>query len=287
MTTLASILPTSASPDPKLTRPIVPAALTNKPVEQKKSPQVDAQNQEKSREQSPPIREKGYLAEENSTSKTSSSNGPLGANLGGASAVVLQVSEARTSSSSSDLSFKATEPTSSEKSSLTNELTDEEKQIVADLKARDAEVRRHEQAHAASGGGYTGAIEYEYTRGPDDQRYAISGKVSIDTSSVPDNPEATIEKMRIIQSAALAPASPSGADRAVAAEAAAKLRQAEAALKEKRSEEKVEKEEALEQRPSQLERLQSTQESESQAFTNNLGSEAETVPFQQGIDLIA
>ncbi len=49
--------------------------------------------------------------------------------------------------------------------------------------------------------------------------YAVGGEVKIDTS--PERtPEATVSKMQQVRRAALAPADPSGTDRAVAAEAA-------------------------------------------------------------------
>lgn len=44
--------------------------------------------------------------------------------------------------------------------------------------------------------------------------------MQIDTAPVAGDPEATIEKMRIVQAAAMAPAKPSAADRAFAAKAA-------------------------------------------------------------------
>lgn len=91
------------------------------------------------------------------------------------------------------------------------------------LKARDAEVRAHEQAHATTGGAYAGAPSFEYQRGPDGRNYAVGGEVSIDVSAIPGDPEATIRKMEQVQRAALAPAEPSGADRAVAATADATM----------------------------------------------------------------
>lgn len=90
---------------------------------------------------------------------------------------------------------------------------------LQELKARDREVRAHEQAHQAVGGQYAGAASYTYQRGPDGNQYAIGGEVSIDISPVAGDPRATIEKMRIVRAAAMAPAQPSGQDRAVAAEA--------------------------------------------------------------------
>lgn len=102
-----------------------------------------------------------------------------------------------------------------------SELTDEEKEEVQELKKRDAEVRRHEQAHKASAGSFSkGAPTFEYETGPDGRQYAVGGEVNIDTSKVPDDPDATIRKMQTIQRAANAPAEPSSKDRQVAAKAA-------------------------------------------------------------------
>lgn len=92
--------------------------------------------------------------------------------------------------------------------------------LLAQLRARDREVRLHEAAHAAVGGRYAGAPAFQYDRGPDGRNYAVGGEVSISTGPVPGDPQATIEKARIIRAAALAPAEPSAQDRRVAAEAA-------------------------------------------------------------------
>jgi hypothetical protein len=99
------------------------------------------------------------------------------------------------------------------------ELTEEEKEVVEKLKARDQEVRAHESAHAAAGGQYAGAPTFSYQQGPDGRRYAIGGEVSIDLSPG-GTPEETARKADQIRAAALAPADPSGQDRAVAAAAA-------------------------------------------------------------------
>lgn len=101
------------------------------------------------------------------------------------------------------------------------QLSEGEREQVQELKKQDAEIHRHEQAHAAAGGQYAGAPQYGYTTGPDGQRYANSGHVAIDVSPVAGNPKATIEKMSVVQRAANAPAEPSGADRSVAARATA------------------------------------------------------------------
>ncbi|MDZ4700123.1 MAG: putative metalloprotease CJM1_0395 family protein [Rhodothermales bacterium] len=102
---------------------------------------------------------------------------------------------------------------------IDRELTVEERQQVDDLKKRDEEVRRHEEAHFRAGGRYASSPHYEYQTGPDGKRYAVGGSVDIDTSAVPDNPRATLEKARIIKRAALAPEEPSNQDRKVAREA--------------------------------------------------------------------
>ena len=84
----------------------------------------------------------------------------------------------------------------------------------------DAEVRAHENAHKAAAGQHArGGPTYEYERGPDGRRYAVGGEIRIDTSPVPDDPDATILKMRQVRRAALAPAEPSPQDRRVASEA--------------------------------------------------------------------
>ncbi len=111
-------------------------------------------------------------------------------------------------------------------------LSEEERQQVTDLKRRDREVRAHEQAHKAAGGGHTGAIQFEYQTGPDGRRYAVGGEVAIDVSAVAGDPRATIAKMQQVRRAALAPAQPSSQDRAVAARASALEAQARAELGE-------------------------------------------------------
>ena len=99
-----------------------------------------------------------------------------------------------------------------------------------ELKARDREVRAHEAAHQAVGGQYAGSISYVYERGADGAQYAVGGEVSISTSPVGGDPQATIDKMRVVRAAALAPAEPSPQDRAVAAEAMQLMLQAQAEL---------------------------------------------------------
>lgn len=98
-------------------------------------------------------------------------------------------------------------------------LSEEEQQQVDKLKARDREVRTHEQAHiAAASGASVSGPSFSYQQGPDGQRYAIGGHVNIDVSPG-RTPEETLRKAQAVERAALAPAEPSGQDQAVAAQA--------------------------------------------------------------------
>lgn len=115
------------------------------------------------------------------------------------------------------------------------ELTDEQKQQVAELKARDREVRNHEAAHKAAAVGLRASgPNYTFQTGPDGQRYAVGGEVNIDTSPG-RTPEETVRKADQIIRAARAPAEPSGQDQAVAAQAAAMGAQARAEVAAKKS----------------------------------------------------
>ena len=110
------------------------------------------------------------------------------------------------------------------------QLNEQERQELQELKQRDKEVRTHEQAHRAAGGGHAGAISLQFTQGPDGKRYAVEGSVPIDLSPVAGDPAATIRKMQQVQRAALAPAGPSGADRRIAAQARRAEQQARSEL---------------------------------------------------------
>jgi hypothetical protein len=110
------------------------------------------------------------------------------------------------------------------------QLRPDEQRQVGELKRRDAEVRRHEQAHAAAGGAHTGAPHYHFEKGPDGQLYAVAGEVAVDASPVRGDPRATILKMQQVVRAALAPADPSGQDQQVAAAAAAVIASARVEL---------------------------------------------------------
>ncbi len=130
-------------------------------------------------------------------------------------------SAAREENQSSDQSSAESNPPSSATVSETG-LTESEKRLVTELKQRDMEVKRHEMAHiSASGGLAVSGANFSYQRGPDGTNYAVGGEVSIDTSPVSGDPEATVAKMQQVRSAALAPADPSAQDMKVAAQASA------------------------------------------------------------------
>ncbi len=131
----------------------------------------------------------------------------------------------------------------SDSSQKTEQQAAEDKVIIDQLKSRDREVRLHEAAHASVGGQYAGSPSFEYTTGPDGNRYRTGGEVGISTSPVNGDPQATLAKARVIQAAALAPAQPSAQDRRIAAEAAQLELQAQQDLRELNLEEKAEEEE--------------------------------------------
>lgn len=111
-------------------------------------------------------------------------------------------------------------------------------QAISELAARDRHVRAHEQAHLSASGGYaTSGASFTYQVGPDGRRYAVGGEVSIDTSPIAGNPEATIQKAQVIQRAALAPSDPSAQDRSVHAQAVQMEVSARQELQRQKSEE--------------------------------------------------
>ena len=137
-------------------------------------------------------------------------------------------------------------------------LTEEERRIVAELQRVDAEIRRHEQAHAAVGGPYAGAPAYQTVRGPDGRLYAVGGEVQIDVSDIPGNPEATIRKLQVVRRAALAPTTPSAADRRVASIAQQGIAEARQELRDQRIEEREAASETREGSAVRREQLQPT-----------------------------
>lgn len=130
-------------------------------------------------------------------------------------------SDGNSSSYSLELSDESIKKTDDNKASSKsyNELDQNEKKQVDELKKTDREVRAHEQAHlSASGGLAVSGANFEYETGPDGKKYAVGGEVHIDTSEGKD-PKDTIKRAEKIKRAALAPANPSSQDRSVAAKA--------------------------------------------------------------------
>lgn len=116
------------------------------------------------------------------------------------------------------------------------ELTPEERRVINELQARDTQVRAHEMAHLAAAGGIaTGGASYTYQRGPDGRMYAVGGEVPISVSGG-RTPEETVQKMRQVAAAAMAPADPSPQDYAVAASARQKEMKALAQMKKEQME---------------------------------------------------
>jgi len=117
------------------------------------------------------------------------------------------------------------------------DLSREDRAELQRMQRRDQEVRQHERAHQAAAGGLAGAARLETATGPDGRQYAIGGEVPIDVSPG-GTPEQTVQKSRRVRAAALAPNSPSGADKAIAARAQQLQFQAEAELREQRLQER-------------------------------------------------
>lgn len=116
---------------------------------------------------------------------------------------------------------------------LIGQLSEDQQRTVEKLKARDREVRAHEQAHLSAAGPHArGGPTFQYQKGPDNARYAVGGEVSIDVSPVSGDPEVTIRKAQVVRAAALAPSNPSPQDRQVAAAATKMESQAQQELRQ-------------------------------------------------------
>lgn len=118
-----------------------------------------------------------------------------------------------------DVTETKTKDSETDKNSTTGtgkELTPEQQQVVDKLKARDREVKAHEQAHIAAAAGINAsAPTYDYQVGPDGKQYAIGGEVSISFTESKD-PQSNIANAEAMKASALAPANPSGQDLSVA-----------------------------------------------------------------------
>jgi len=119
----------------------------------------------------------------------------------------------------SDMSIKAPFDASAWNADRSIAPSSEQDKVLKEMKARDAEVKAHEQAHlAAAGGAATGGAHFSYQAGPDGKRYATGGDVNIRIRSG-RTPEETLRNAQQVERAALAPAKPSGQDLQVASSA--------------------------------------------------------------------
>lgn len=156
-------------------------------------------------------------------------------------------------------------------------LTPDQEQEVAKLKARDAEVRTHEQAHMSAAAGISvSAPSYDYQMGPDGKKYAVGGEVSVSFEQGND-PEENIRKAEIMKSAALAPAQPSGQDRAAAQDADKIIAEQEKKLADQKKEDTAETDKSQNQ----------TGETNTTEMPKNTSNNSNTVtnPTQKNSDL--
>lgn len=144
-----------------------------------------------------------------------------------------------------------------------------ERDQIQELAARDREVRAHEQAHAAVAGQYAGSPTYSFVRGPDGVSYAVGGEVSIDTSPIPGDPEATLRKAQQLRRAANAPADPSSQDGSVAAQAAQMEQQARTELREQQEIESEQRRDGVESNQSQSQAAETDEPVQNNARAEN------------------
>ncbi len=93
---------------------------------------------------------------------------------------------------------------------------------------RNQEVRAHEGAHLAMlGSAAASPIIYDTVTGPGGETIAVGGRIAVDLSEVPGDPEATLRKAQSIITAANAPANPSAGDLRTASKAYTMARRAQ------------------------------------------------------------
>ena len=129
-------------------------------------------------------------------------------------------------------------------------LTDDERQQVQKLKRIDREVRSHYRAHQNAAPDLTGPASFTTVRRPDGMLYAVGGEVFIDTGEAA-TPQATIQKLKKVIMAALAPLDPSSQNRKVAAQARGEIAESRNKIQEEKAEEKEKVQESKEERQSQ------------------------------------
>ena len=126
-----------------------------------------------------------------------------------------------------------------------DELDSKERSLLLQLQTIDAKVRAHESAHLSAAAGIAiGRASFTYERGPDGRMYAVAGEVPISVNEGKD-PKDTIEKMRQVVAAAMAPADPSPQDFAIAAKA--RMGELKALMELQKEENEIKKEKGLKQ----------------------------------------
>ena len=83
------------------------------------------------------------------------------------------------------------------------ELSASEASELDQLRRRDDEMRMHEQVHVLRAAGGALRRSFTYVRGADNKTYAVSNSLKADFTPVPNDLEATADKMKSIKRAAL------------------------------------------------------------------------------------
>lgn len=152
-------------------------------------------------------------------------------------AIISDKAKALYESDKSNIENKTSSEQQDNQPGFIKELTQGQKQQISELKARDLEVKVHEQAHIGAAAGLnTSAPSYEYETGPDGKRYAVGGEVNISFVESKD-PASNIANAQKMKNAALAPAQPSGQDYSVARHADSIVAQAQKELTQQKMEE--------------------------------------------------
>ena len=132
--------------------------------------------------------------------------------------------------------FRETDEHKTQRQAQAKKLTEEEQAEIRRLKETDARVKTHEMAHKVAAGALaSGGPYYDYEQGPDGVSYAVSGRVPIRLPETSD-PEKALRDSEQAYRAALAPADPSSADRAAAAQFSSRAAQARQQIASSRQE---------------------------------------------------
>lgn len=132
--------------------------------------------------------------------------------------------------------FRETDEHKAQRHDREKELSDTDIQEIHKLKETDAKVKTHEMAHKTAAGSLaSGGPYYDYEQGPDGVSYAVSGHVPLHLPETSD-PEQALRDSEQAYRAALAPADPSSADRAAAAQFSSRATQARQEIASSRQE---------------------------------------------------